>query len=48
MKPLTSPSSAVQVHAEFCVLVRTALPDGGGHIEWREISITNRVNVQVR
>ena len=37
-----------QVHAEHTVIVRTAMPDGGNSLEWREVSITNRVNVQVR
>ena len=37
-----------QVHAEHTVIVRTAMPDSGNSLEWREVSITNRVNVQVR
>jgi hypothetical protein len=36
------------VHAEHTVIVRTAMPDDGNSLEWREVSITNRVNVQVR
>ena len=37
----------LQVHAQYCVLVRSALPGGGSQIEWRDVGITNRVNVQV-
>lgn len=36
------------MHAEHTVIVRTAMPDSGNSLEWREVSITNRVNVQVR
>lgn len=37
----------MQVHAEFCVVVRTAMPSGPGSLLWRDVSITNRVNIQV-
>jgi len=36
------------VHAEFCVILRTAMPAGPASLLWRDISITNRVNIQVR
>lgn len=37
-----------EVHAEHTVIVRTAMPNSGNSLEWREVSITNRVNVQVK
>lgn len=43
----TCNASLPQVHAEHTVIVRTAMPNSGDSLEWREVSITNRVNVQV-
>lgn len=37
-----------EVHAEFCVVVRTAMPGGPDSLMWRDLAITNRVNIQVR
>lgn len=37
----------MQVHAEFCVVVCSAMPAGPGSLLWRDVSITNRVNIQV-